>query len=69
MQIERLNIEDIFLIVPTKHRDPRAYFSETYRLAAFEAEGVRAEFIQGNHVYSSERGVLRRTAFLPQAQG
>jgi dTDP-4-dehydrorhamnose 3,5-epimerase len=26
MQIERLNIEDIFLIVPTKHRDPRAYF-------------------------------------------
>jgi dTDP-4-dehydrorhamnose 3,5-epimerase len=71
MKIERLNIEDIFLIVPTKHRDQRGYFSETYRLAFLESEGVRAEFIQDNHVYSSERGVLRGLHFqiAPLAQG
>jgi dTDP-4-dehydrorhamnose 3,5-epimerase len=71
MQIERLSIEDIFLIVPTKHRDQRGYFSETYRLAFLEAAGVRAEFIQDNHVHSSERGVLRGLHFQipPRAQG
>jgi dTDP-4-dehydrorhamnose 3,5-epimerase len=71
MQIERLNIKDIFLIVPTKHRDQRGFFSETYRREVLAAEGVRAEFIQDNHVYSSESGVLRGLHFQipPRAQG
>jgi dTDP-4-dehydrorhamnose 3,5-epimerase len=71
MQIERLSIEDIFLIVPTKHRDQRGYFSETYRSAFLEAAGVHTEFIQDNHVHSSDLGVLRGLHFQipPRAQG
>ncbi|MGO8909734.1 MAG: dTDP-4-dehydrorhamnose 3,5-epimerase [Bradyrhizobium sp.] len=71
MQIERLNIEDIFLIAPTKHSDHRGFFSETYRSDILTAEGVRAEFIQENHVYSAGRGVLRGLHFQipPRAQG
>lgn len=71
MQIERFNIEDIFLIQPTKHRDERGFFSETYRREVLAVEGVRAEFVQDNHVYSAERGVLRGLHFQipPRAQG
>ena len=71
MQVERLNIEDIFLIVPTKHRDQRGFFSETYHNEVLAAEGLHAEFIQDNHVYSTERGVLRGLHFQipPLAQG
>jgi dTDP-4-dehydrorhamnose 3,5-epimerase len=71
MQIERFNLEDIFLIVPTKRSDKRGFFSETYRREVLVAEGVRAEFIQDNHVYSAERGVLRGLHFQvpPRAQG
>lgn len=71
MQIERLTIEDLLLIVPTKRFDQRGFFSETYRGDVLAAEGVRAEFVQENHVYSNERGVLRGLHFQtpPRAQG
>ena len=59
MQIERFKIEDIFVIVPARHGDHRGFFSETYRKNLLSAEGVNADLIQDNHVYSAERGVLR----------
>lgn len=71
MQIERFNIDDILLIKPMKHCDQRGFFSETYRRDILMAEGVPSEFIQDNHVYSAERGVLRGLHFQipPHAQG
>jgi dTDP-4-dehydrorhamnose 3,5-epimerase len=71
MRIERFNIEDILLIVPTKRSDQRGFFSETYRSDVLATEGVRVDFVQDNHVYSSERGVLRGLHFQipPRAQG
>ena len=71
MQIERLEIEDIFVLIPTKHGDSRGFFSETYRKEFLHAEGVNADFEQENHVYSAERGVLRGLHFQipPHAQG
>jgi dTDP-4-dehydrorhamnose 3,5-epimerase len=71
MRIERFNIEDILLIVPIKRCDERGFFSETYRSDILAAEGVSAEFVQDNHVYSAERGVLRGLHFQipPRAQG
>ena len=71
MQIERLDIEDILLVTPARRRDQRGFFSETYRKDVLTAEGVSAEFIQENHVYSAERGVLRGLHFQipPRAQG
>ncbi len=71
MQIERFGIEDIFVIVPLKRIDHRGFFSETYRSEALRAHGVTADFVQENHVYSAERGVLRGLHFQipPRAQG
>jgi dTDP-4-dehydrorhamnose 3,5-epimerase len=71
MQIERFDIEDILMIVPVKHCDKRGFFSETYRSDVLTAEGMQVEFIQDNHVYSAEPGVLRGLHFQipPRAQG
>jgi dTDP-4-dehydrorhamnose 3,5-epimerase len=71
LQIELLPIQDIFVIAPTKHGDHRGFFSETYRRDVLRAHGVSVEFVQDNHVYSSERGVLRGLHYqtAPHAQG
>jgi dTDP-4-dehydrorhamnose 3,5-epimerase len=71
MQIERFNIEGLALIVPTKHSDQRGFFSETCRSDVLAAAGIRFEFVQDNHVYSADRGVLRGLHFQipPRAQG
>jgi dTDP-4-dehydrorhamnose 3,5-epimerase len=71
MQIERLEIEDIFVILPAKHGDPRGFFSETYRSGFLQKQNVDAQFVQDNHVYSAQLGVLRGLHFQtpPHAQG
>jgi dTDP-4-dehydrorhamnose 3,5-epimerase len=71
MQIERLEIEDIFVITPANHRDHRGFFSETYRKDFLLAQNVDVDFVQDNHVYSTECGVLRGLHFQapPHAQG
>jgi dTDP-4-dehydrorhamnose 3,5-epimerase-like enzyme len=58
MGIEKFNIEDIFSMVTAKRGDHRGFFSETYNKDALAAEGVTANFVQDNHVYSAKRGVL-----------
>jgi dTDP-4-dehydrorhamnose 3,5-epimerase len=71
MGIEKFNIEDIFSMVTAKRGDHRGFFSETYNKDALAAEGVTANFVQDNHVYSAKRGVLRGLHFQipPRAQG
>jgi dTDP-4-dehydrorhamnose 3,5-epimerase len=71
LKIELLPIQDIFTIAPTKHGDHRGFFSETYRSDVLRAHGVNVEFVQDNHVYSSEHGVLRGLHYqtAPHAQG
>jgi dTDP-4-dehydrorhamnose 3,5-epimerase len=71
MQIERFTIDDIFVVTPLKRIDHRGFFSETYRSEALKAHGVTADFVQENHVFSAERGVLRGLHFQipPRAQG
>lgn len=70
MKFEPLEVPDVIQITPIRHADARGFFSETYRADAFGVtEGYR--FIQDNHVYSAERGVLRGLHFQlqPRAQG
>jgi dTDP-4-dehydrorhamnose 3,5-epimerase len=71
MQIERLSIKDLLVIVPMKRIDHRGFFSETYRSEVLRSQGLTADFVQENHVYSAERGVLRGLHFQipPRAQG
>ena len=72
MDFERLAIPDLILITPGKYSDSRGFFSETFRADAFGAHGLEAyRFVQDNHVYSTQNGVLRGLHFQlqPRAQG
>jgi dTDP-4-dehydrorhamnose 3,5-epimerase len=71
MQIQRLEIEDAFVITPAKFGDHRGYFTETFRKSFLSESGVHLDFVQDNHVYSSECGVLRGLHYQipPHAQG
>ena len=72
MDFERLAIPDVIQITPRRGADSRGFFSETFRADAFEAHGLDAlRFVQDNHVYSTQKGVLRGLHFQlrPRAQG
>jgi dTDP-4-dehydrorhamnose 3,5-epimerase len=65
------DVRDVALVTPRRIGDARGFFSETYRLDLLAKSGVNAAFVQDNHVYSAERGVLRGLHFQlePRAQG
>jgi dTDP-4-dehydrorhamnose 3,5-epimerase len=71
MKIERLEIADILMVTPARHGDSRGFFSETFRADAFAKHGVDATFVQDNHAFSAQKGVLRGLHFqvAPRAQG
>lgn len=71
MKIELLQIADVLLLTPTRHGDSRGFFSETFRADAFADYGVDATFVQDNHAFSAQKGVLRGLHFQvpPHAQG
>ena len=68
-QFTPLSLHDVVLILPTRHRDDRGFFSETFRASAFEPY-VRDPFVQDN-LARSAAGVLRGLHFqlAPRAQG
>jgi dTDP-4-dehydrorhamnose 3,5-epimerase len=71
MQIQHLAIDGVILITPTKRLDARGFFSEIYRTETFQAAGISTEFVQDNHVFSAQSGVLRGMHFQtpPHVQG
>lgn len=60
---ERLSIPDVILITPKRHGDARGFFSETFRADAFAEAGIAGPFVQDNHAYSQQRGILRGLHF------
>ena len=68
MEIVPTAIPDVKVLIPKKIGDHRGFFSEIYSRKAFEAAGVRADFVQDNHSLSAEVGVVRGLHFqLPPA--
>lgn len=60
---ERLSIPDVILVTPKRHGDARGFFSETYRADAFVDAGITGPFVQDNHAYSQQPGILRGLHF------
>ena len=58
-QFRRLAIPDVIEIVPSRFGDHRGYFSEVFKRAAFEAEGIGIDWIQDNQSLSAEPGTVR----------
>ncbi|SRR5579871_2509058 len=71
MQIARFPVDDVLLLTPVKRFDSRGFFSEVHRSNVLAAEGIATDFVQENHVFSANRGVLRGMHFQtpPHAQG
>ena len=71
MQIQPLAIPDVLLITPRLFADTRGFFSETFNERAWSDAGLDAQFVQDNHAYSVEKGVVRGLHFQlpPAAQG
>lgn len=68
MQVLDTAIPAVKVLVPKKFGDHRGFFSEIYSRQAFEAAGIRADFVQDNHSLSAEAGVVRGLHFqLPPA--
>lgn len=76
MQVTRLAIPEVVLITPRRFADDRGFFSETWNAAAF-ARAIFGEaerevgFVQDNHSYSAQRGVVRglHCQIAPSVQG
>jgi dTDP-4-dehydrorhamnose 3,5-epimerase len=71
MRITPQPIPAVLLIEPARFGDARGFFSEVWKKSALTAAGVAAEFVQDNHSWSKEAGVLRGLHFQrpPHAQG
>ena len=63
-------IEGLVIIEPRLFQDERGFFMETYKRSDFLKTGIKEEFVQDNHSFSS-KGVLRGLHFqtAPFAQG
>lgn len=59
MEIHDLGLGGVLEIVPKRFGDARGFFSETYNAEAFAASGIDLVFIQDNHSYSAQPGVVR----------
>ena len=70
MQFQRLAIPDVILVTPKRFGDARGFFSESFRQDLFEGNDIPGPFVQDNHVYSAEAGILRGLHFqrAPMAQ-
>jgi dTDP-4-dehydrorhamnose 3,5-epimerase len=53
----------LLLLEPRRFGDPRGFFSEVYNRRVLSSSGFDREFVQDNHSYSADRGVVRGLHF------
>ncbi|HEY9161466.1 MAG TPA: dTDP-4-dehydrorhamnose 3,5-epimerase [Desulfomonilia bacterium] len=70
MKFTETSLKDAFVIEPVIFKDQRGFFTETYSKRIFEDKGFKIDFVQDNHSFSKEKGVLRGLHFQkpPHAQ-
>ena len=63
MQLEATAIPEVKILTPKKFGDARGFFSEVYSRKAWREAGLDYDFVQDNHSYSAEVGVIRGLHF------
>ena len=63
MQVKATPLSGLVIIEPAVHRDSRGFFIETWRESWAKEIGAVAPFIQDNHAYSTQPGVVRGLHF------
>jgi dTDP-4-dehydrorhamnose 3,5-epimerase len=69
MQIEDTAIAAVKIVTPKKFGDHRGFFCEVYSRKAWREAGLDYEFVQDNHSYSAELGVIRGLHFQTEPFG
>jgi len=59
MKVMETSLEGVLIIEPVSHEDQRGFFLESYHKDRFREIGIDCEFVQDNHSFSREAGVLR----------
>ena len=70
MKFTQTDVKDLIVVEPNVFGDNRGWFSESYNFEVFKQNGINIEFIQDNHSFSAQKGVLRGLHFQndPKAQ-
>jgi len=64
MRLIKTELPDVYIIEPTVFGDGRGWFMESWSLAKMREAGVDMySFVQDNHSYSAQKGVLRGIHF------
>lgn len=58
-EARKLGLGDVTELRPARHGDHRGFFSEVWSASALAEAGIATEFVQDNHSFSVETGVLR----------
>jgi dTDP-4-dehydrorhamnose 3,5-epimerase len=59
MQLTELNIPDVKLLTPPRHRDARGYFSEVFSVPEIARLGLNFDCMQENYSFSEHRHTVR----------
>jgi dTDP-4-dehydrorhamnose 3,5-epimerase len=63
MNIVNTFIKDLLVIEPDVHGDSRGWFLESYNEQTYKKSGINIKFVQDNHSFSTQKGVLRGLHF------
>jgi len=63
MQVIKATLPDIYIIEPVVFGDHRGWFMESWSSSKMHSAGFSFNFVQDNHSYSAQKGVLRGIHF------
>jgi len=63
MNIIQTDLPGVVIIEPAVFGDNRGWFMESWSLAKMQQAGLNYDFVQDNHSYSAQKGVLRGIHF------
>lgn len=63
MELVKTKLDGVYIVEPKVYGDNRGWFMETYSEKAFKDAGIDVTFVQDNHSYSAQKGVLRGLHF------
>jgi dTDP-4-dehydrorhamnose 3,5-epimerase len=59
MNIIKTEVLDVYILEPKVFGDARGWFMESWSKKTMEEAGLKYEFVQDNHSFSSQKGTLR----------
>lgn len=59
MQVHETGFPGLLVLEPNVFKDERGFFLESYNSNSFKKIGIDCQFVQDNHAYSKDVGVLR----------